>query len=668
MKKILLEDALILSAIRFGRFWVRFLPRVFSYAFARMIGWAVYWTGKRRHEAYRNLRMAFASEKKPAEMKRIAQRSIQSIALSAVDMLRIPDMTREDVERRFTIEGRENFEPYLQKGQGVLFMAGHLGSWELLGIASSLLGYPTAVLARVQKHPRSDAYLNVLRRSKGSRVIHKGMPVREILRALKSGWIVGIVADQDGGKNGRFVNFFNRLSSSPNGAAVFSLRTGAPICPLFITREPHDRHRIVVDKALEMPPADWPADRAETHLLQQFTTALETKIRQAPGQWLWSHRRWKSSPDRRVLVLSDGKAGHVNQSLAVLEALRRERRASATKASADSLREHGGFADRVFSETVPVEFKSAARQKAVRFLSLLFGGHLPLRRFWMKLILEGGCYRKLLHSYADIVLSCGSSLVDVNLWIKNENRARSVVVMKPTLPAAHFDAVIAPRHDRLANRPGVFTTQGALSSHSGEDLEVEAAALAAELGLEPLGRRVGVLVGGDTISLRFDPARFESLVLGLRAFARRSGAQLLVTTSRRTPAWAESVLRTLLNEGGLCPLLLLANESNRAGAVAGILGLSDALLVTAESMSMTSEAVSTGKPVLVARPWHGAGLKAKHEDFLRRLEKDRLIRVCEPADLEGDLGTALSGAWSGARDYRSKEEAVLREAAKKVMG
>jgi mitochondrial fission protein ELM1 len=206
-----------------------------------------------------------------------------------------------------------------------------------------------------------------------------------------------------------------------------------------------------------------------------------------------------------------------------------------------------------------------------------------------------------------------------------------------------------------------------LSSLSGEDLEIEAGVLAAELDLEAGTKRVGVLIGGDTASLRFDPARFESLILGLRAFAKRSGAQLLVTTSRRTPAWAESVLKTLLDDRSLCPLLLLANESNRAGVVAGILGMSDVLLVTAESMSMASEAVSTGKPVIAARPWLGAGLKAKHEEFLSRLEKDGFLRASEPADLEGDLNGALSGAWPGAGDYRAKEEAVLHEAVKRVV-
>src|SRR5690349_3372260 len=156
MKKILLEDALILNAIRAGRSLVRVFPLSMSYAFARAIGTLVYWTGKRRHDARRNLRMAFAAQLSPGEMRRIGRHSVHSIAMAAVDLLRIPQMRREDVSKRFTIAGREHFEPYVKSGKGIIFLTGHYGSWELLNIVSGLEGYPMAALARVQKHPRSD--------------------------------------------------------------------------------------------------------------------------------------------------------------------------------------------------------------------------------------------------------------------------------------------------------------------------------------------------------------------------------------------------------------------------------------------------------------------------------------------------------------------------------
>jgi len=652
MKKISLEDVLILNGIKLARIWVRVTPPSVCYAFARGVGAVIYWAGrKRRNDAYKNLRMAFAAEKEPSELRRIARRSIQNLAMGVVDTLRIPEIREKD----FCAEGHENARPFAENKEGILFLTGHFGSWELLNIGGRFIGYPMTVLARAQKHPRSDAYLNELRRTNGNQVIHKGMPLREILRALKEGKIVGILSDQDGGRSGAFVEFFGRLSSTPPGAAVFSLRTGVPILPAFIHRQDDGRHLISIEKPLERPSPDWPAEKAETFLLQQFAKALESRIRKAPEQWLWAHRRWKSSPDKQVLVLSDGKAGHVNQSLAVLEALRRERRS------------HHTHEERVFSNLVEVHFKNSAAQKAVRALSFLVAGHLPFRRFWMRLALTRECYRALLHTYADIVISCGSSLADVNLWIKKENLARSVVVMKPVFPFSHFDAVIAPKHDSLAENPRLFSTEGALSSLTPEDLELEGSALSAELGLAPNSRRIGVLIGGNTQSLYFEKDVFETLMRSLRNYAERSGAQLLVTTSRRTPAWADELLKEMFTDRARCPLLLIANESNRSGIVAGILGLSDAVVVTAESMSMIAETANAGKPSVVVRPWRGRALKAKYEDYLQRLEKEGMAVSCDAAGLEKNLEKALAGIDAAALNYRSREEAVLSAAVRRVV-
>ena len=325
MKKILFEDALILSAAKFARFLVHCLPFRLSLFFGWCLGAAIYFFSKRKKIAYRNLRAAFASEKSPPEMRRIARRSMQKMALCMIEMLRFPDMNRETVDRHVKILGPERFEPCLKEGQGIIFLTAHFGNWELLNVTGGILGYPMVALARVQKHPRSDEFLNSLRSSKGSLVIRKGMPIREILRSLKKGKIVGMLSDQDGGKNGTFVRFFDRLSSSPSGVVTFAIRTGAPIFPVFSFREGWQDHRVEVEGPLRMPDSSLGDEEAERFVLQQFSEMLEAKIRKSPEEWLWAHRRWKSTPDRRVLVLSDGKAGHLHQSLAVLEAFKEER-------------------------------------------------------------------------------------------------------------------------------------------------------------------------------------------------------------------------------------------------------------------------------------------------------------------------------------------------------
>ena len=653
MKTTLFEDALILSAIRLARWSVKCLPGDVCLVLARGVGTVVYVFSKRRRIAYKNLRMAFAGEKSLKELRRLALRSFQNLAMAGAEMLRIPDMTNEYIESHYRIEGREHFEPFVREKKGVILLTGHFGSWELLNIAGAMLGYPLVVFARAQKHPRSDAYLNQLRTYRGCQVIYKGTPIREILRALKKGKMVGILSDQDGGRSGRFVNFFNRLSSTPPGAAAFSLHTGAPIFPVYIVREHGGIHRIVIEPAIRLDQGSLSREESERRILQQFADVLERAIRRWPEQWLWAHRRWKSSPERKVVVLSDGKAGHLKQSLVVLDAMRRERES------------RGVGAEHFWSCVVEVRYRSDFRKKCWKTAGILFRGNPPFAGSWLSWALTPECARQVQNTYADVVVSCGASAVEVNLWMKKENGAKSVVVMAPRVSSEAFDAIIVPKHDKLKAAENVFLTDGALTRLSLTELTDAGAALARRLGVSPDEKFIGLLIGGDTAELQFDPIIFERWMLSILNFARHTDAQILVTTSRRTPPWAEQSLKQLFGDITRCPLLVIANEANRDDILPGILGLSAVVLVSAESMSMVSEAVASGKRALVFHPCRRARFKRKYTRLLERWEKEHKIEWCDADGVAQGLERTAAGL--KARENQAEEtERALLEAARRV--
>lgn len=655
MKKNSFEDALILSAIKAAQFFSQILPYRVSLRAGTLIGDIAYSLSKRQAVMIKNLRAVFAAEKSPRELARIARESMRNLGRSGVELLRVPSMDRSFVEKNVNVVGRSKVDEALGKGKGVIFLTAHFGSWELLNIFASLLGYPMVALAREQKHPRSDAYLNSLRRSKGSEVIYKGMPVREILRALRKGRIVGILSDQDAGRNGVFVRFFGRHSSYPKGFAAFSLRTGAPILPAFIFREGLNRHRIEVEGPLVIPPDDLSEEDKEKNILSQFAAILESKIRKDPGQWLWAHRRWKSTPDRYVVVLSDGKAGHRNQSLSMVEAIVRQRRAA-------------GFADGwVHSKTIEVRFKGRLQRNVYRGLSLLFGGQAPFSRYWAKTFLAADCYQELMSSYADIVISAGSSVAGVNLWFASENRARAVALMDPGVGLKRFHAVIAPQHDHLWPRPNIFETRLALTNVNAELLGRQASLLRTELNLGQSVKKIGVLIGGDTGVYKFDKEKLEGIICEINRAAAQKKAVILGTTSRRTPPWADLAVQNVFESGGVCPLLIIANKANRNGVVAGILGLADAVVVSGESISMVSEAVASGRPVVVIEPYHGYAAGSKHEVFLNQLAGDGLIQRAQADNLFDKICFALQDAPQDSRQAElSRDQEILHLAAERI--
>src|SRR3989338_7273135 len=104
-------------------------------------------------------------------MKSIALRSMQNLSMSAVELLRFPDMDEGTIKKNIQIQGTEKIDAKLKDKKGALFLTAHFGCWELLNIASNLVGYPMVVLGRTQKHQRSDEFLNSMRTSKGNQII-----------------------------------------------------------------------------------------------------------------------------------------------------------------------------------------------------------------------------------------------------------------------------------------------------------------------------------------------------------------------------------------------------------------------------------------------------------------------------------------------------------------
>lgn len=219
----------------------------------------------------------------------------------------------------------------------------------------------------------------------------------------------------------------------------------------------------------------------------------------------------------------------------------------------------------------------------------------------------------LVPPWPDLVISCGRVAAPVALAIKHASGGRTRVahIQDPRMALGGFDLIVAPRHDGIAG-DNVVTTTGAIHPVTCEKL-----AAAAErwrptfAGLpRPL---LGVLIGGNNGRYRLDESATGNIADGLARLAARHGAGLAVTPSRRTGAANEALLRRRL--AGV-PAVIWDRQGDNP--YLGILALADVLVVTEDSVSMTSEAIATGKPVYVARlPGRSRRQERFHEDLMR---------------------------------------------------
>lgn len=191
-----------------------------------------------------------------------------------------------------------------------------------------------------------------------------------------------------------------------------------------------------------------------------------------------------------------------------------------------------------------------------------------------------------------LAIGAGRRSAPVVAAIRRLSGCRAVQVLRPGMALSAFDTVVVPRHDRLRGS-NVLQTLGALNDLDPALVAAEAAAWARRLGHLP-EPRVAVLVGGPGASADFGARALQGLTDGLLRLAV-DGAGLMVTPSRRTPKAVIDRLADLV--GGVGGWVWSGKGDN---PYPGLLGLADAVVVTADSVNMASEAASTGKPVFVA--------------------------------------------------------------------
>ncbi|MEM8854819.1 MAG: mitochondrial fission ELM1 family protein [Pseudomonadota bacterium] len=229
---------------------------------------------------------------------------------------------------------------------------------------------------------------------------------------------------------------------------------------------------------------------------------------------------------------------------------------------------------------------------------------------------------------ATLVIGAGKqSVAPLRRLVKRGAPRPFVAMFQAVRKPSDYDLVWAPSHDRMRARHGSLDTLVETLTAPSVITEAQIAAAARELEgtlAHCAAPRIGVLVGGRSRAHRFGVQEAEDLAARLAAFAKSHDASLLITTSHRTPPQTAQILSERLSD---VPHHLY--DIRNPGVVpaetafAGILGLSNGFVVTADSVSMLSEAAATGKPLY---GWRLPGGKIKFERFYDGLIRHGALR------------------------------------------
>ena len=196
-----------------------------------------------------------------------------------------------------------NFDPIYaaqNAGRGIVFAVPHLGNWEIAGIVSNEIGSPIVAVAEDLPNEHITKWFVDLRREFDIEIVLTTDPKlrSKLIRTLKDGGAIALLADRDVTGSGIDVDFFGATASVPVGPVVFAELTGASLIPVAAYFREGAGHRIVVLDEVVLPSGMKRSERVAAGE-QLLVKSLEQLISAAPSQWHLFQPHWRDDAAQR---------------------------------------------------------------------------------------------------------------------------------------------------------------------------------------------------------------------------------------------------------------------------------------------------------------------------------------------------------------------------------
>jgi KDO2-lipid IV(A) lauroyltransferase len=263
------------------------LPLPVLHALGVILGWVLYLSpGRHRDRLKNNLLQSGLIEAHPRLLRQVIAETGKSILELAAMWMRPQDKVARLVRE---VRGWDEVEAALNAGRGVVFVAPHLGCFEILSLHFACQ-HPLTAMYKPARHQALDRIMRSGRERGMARLVPTDLSgVKALLRALKRGEAIGVLPDQVATTgDGIWAPFFGRWAYTPTMTVRLIQSTGAPALMAYAERLPWGRgYRMHFEPLSQTLPSD----------LAQATAALnrevERVVRKFPAQYMWSYNRYK---------------------------------------------------------------------------------------------------------------------------------------------------------------------------------------------------------------------------------------------------------------------------------------------------------------------------------------------------------------------------------------
>ena len=290
------SEKIIIGAFEHLLKLIGLVPRKLAQRMADLLGRILFSVVKKhRRIAIGNLTYAFGHEKQPQEIEKIARQVFINLVKVVFEVGWSLHLKESQFAEYFKIDGYHHIKNAFEKGKGVLALTAHFGNWELLTVIGAMIKFPIDIVVRPLDFKPLDHFILNLRTRFGGKIIPKERSIHAIIRSLHRRDIVALLMDQNvDWYEGVFVDFMSHRACTSKGLALFALKTGAPVVPVFMVREKSGFRAEFGPEIVTVKTGDRQKD-IETNT-QEYNRVIENFIRRYPDQWFWVHQRWKTKP------------------------------------------------------------------------------------------------------------------------------------------------------------------------------------------------------------------------------------------------------------------------------------------------------------------------------------------------------------------------------------
>jgi len=246
----------------------------------------------RRDTAAVNLRLCFPKLEEK-EIQTLLRKHFESLGMGVFELAMCLWCSDEEVAELTRIDGLDNLIEALRDGNGAVVLSGHFAATELTGRLLRRSIPRIAAIYRPMKNALADEFIRRGRHRVAEELIPKDA-MRQLIRTLKQGLPVWYAPDQSyNGKYSVLVPFFGEPAMTNAALTHIARISKAPVVTYFPRRLPDGKgYQLDI-----MPPLDnFPSDDPEADAIR-INKLLEERIRLAPEQYYWVHRRFKGRPD-----------------------------------------------------------------------------------------------------------------------------------------------------------------------------------------------------------------------------------------------------------------------------------------------------------------------------------------------------------------------------------